>query len=146
MFLHHLSTAILMVSSYMTNTIGQGVSAMFLLDHVDFWIGLIRVVMDVCGPVTIAFVAFGFGSTFVYTRMFVFPIYMIKYAGYETWVLFDGQGFFNLKMVPFLMVLQVLNIHWCFLIFKMFARFAFKGEAIDMHSKDKMKKKTAQTT
>ena len=145
MFLHHLATAILIMSSYMTNTIGQGVSCMFLNDHADFWIGMIRVVMDVSGPVTIGLVAFGFGSTFVYTRMFVFPFYMIKFAGWDQWVLFDGQGFFNTKMTPFLMVLQVLNIYWCFLIFKMFARFASKGEAIDMHSKDTIKKPARKT-
>ena len=46
---------------------------MFVLDNADFWIGLIRVVMDVTGPITIGLVALGLGSMFVYTRMIVFP-------------------------------------------------------------------------
>ena len=145
MFLHHLVTAILILTSYMTNTIVQGVSCMFVLDHADFWIGMIRVVMDVSGPATIGLVAFGFGSTFVYTRIYVFPFFIIKYAGFDQWVLFDGQGFFNTKMMSFLMVLHLLNVYWCILIFKMFARFASKGEAIDMHNKDTMKKPAMKT-
>ena len=147
MFLHHLATAILIMGSYMTNSFCGGAVVMFVLDHADVWIGLIRVVIDAAGATVIALVAFGFGSMFVYTRIIVFPFEVIKYTAFDQWVLIDGNGLINTKLGPFLMVLHMLNIHWCFLIFKMFARFASKGEAIDMHSKDTMKKtKDAKTT
>ena len=64
MFLHHLATAILIMGSYMTNSFCGGAVVMFVLDHADVWIGLIRVVIDAAGATVIALVAFGFGTMF----------------------------------------------------------------------------------
>ena len=83
MFLHHLATAILIMGSYMTNSFCGGAVVMFVLDHADVWIGMIRVVMDACSTPVISLVAFCFGTMFVYTRIIVFPFEVIKYTAFD---------------------------------------------------------------
>ena len=67
------------------------------------------------------------------------------YAGFDQWVLNDGSGFINDKCAPLLMVLQMLNVYWFFLIFRMIFRFAEKGKAVDIQSRDTIKKETEKT-
>ena len=137
MFLHHLLTTSLIVGSYLTNTVNCGVVVMMILDHADIWIGFMRVVIDIAGMFSLVLTMTGVLSTWFYTRIYVFPFEVVKYAAFDQWALSDGTGWINLIFGTFLLVLQVLNVHWFLLLIRATLHYSMSGERIDMQSQDK---------
>ena len=146
MFLHHLLTTSLMVGSYLTNTVNCGIVVMMILDHADIWIGFVRVVADVGSMGTIVFTFFGVLTSWFYTRIYVFPFEVVKYAAFDQWALSDGTGWINLVFGTFLLVLQVLNVHWFLLLGRAAVHYASSGERVDLQSADKLDTQKAKST
>ena len=80
--LHHILTIVLVGYSYITNVIPIGGSVMLIMDASDIFTALFKLTVDVSDRM-LAPCYFLMVSTWIYFRMWFFPIYLIKEIWYQ---------------------------------------------------------------
>ncbi|MBN3310059.1 CERS5 synthase, partial [Amia calva] len=122
MFIHHLATISLISFSYVNNMLRVGTLVMCLHDTSDFLLEAAKLAnyakyQRVCDTVFAMF-----GAVFVFTRLIIYPCWILNTTLFESWAIigpYPSWWLFN----ALLLVLQVLHIIWSYLI----VRIAFKA-------------------
>lgn len=129
MTLHDLCTISLITLSYLYNFQYAGILVLFLHDCSDIPIYITKSIVDSSYTKLIFSSYISMCIIWIYTRLYVFPYHMI-YVGLK----FDFDGNFNyqLVMISFLIILQVLHIYWFLLFLAMGHKFIFTGAHDDI--------------
>jgi hypothetical protein len=130
MILHHLTTILLMVISYLTNFTRVGASILLLHDAADVFLEVAKIFhyIDIGGRNKIVctvskFMCDGlfvvFAVTFFVTRLIIYPRYILYSVFIESQAEF-GTDWLGYKVFCVLLsILQLLHIFWFYLIAKM---------------------------
>ncbi|CDW74039.1 asc1-like protein [Stylonychia lemnae] len=114
--LHHIITIALVGVSYCTNCLPVGTVIMLIMDGSDIFVALFKMCVDV--NEIVQNVVFGImASTWFYSRIYFFPIYVMKPFYDQAWfhehpVAQPVARF----LIVFLGILQVLNVFWFYLM------------------------------
>ena len=143
MILHHLTTILLLVFSFITNHTRVGSSILLLHDSSDVFLESAKVFnytskakghdwAKICCDIFFAC----FAVTFLVTRLVIFPRYIIFSVFFEAPNHFGTEwaGFWFFCML--LVILQILHIFWFYLIAKMIYRLLSTGIEKDERSDD----------
>lgn len=133
MFLHHVAAVCLYPGFILSNVMGVGVVLAWLHDIADIAVNFTRLVL-VMDMKIVAFLGYlVMISLWVYTRLLILPMYIYRIlTGYS---FPDHIWHFNFLIyleITFLMIMQVLHVHWFILFLKIGKRFITKGQAVDM--------------
>ncbi|KAI4535605.1 hypothetical protein MG293_014831 [Ovis ammon polii] len=125
--IHHLAAVSLMSFSWCANYIRSGTLVMIVHDVADIWLESAKMFSYAGWKQTCNALFFIFSAVFLISRLIIFPFWIL----YCTLILplhylqpFFSYIFLNLQ----LMVLQVLNLYWSYLILKMLKRSIFTKE------------------
>lgn len=151
MILHHVSTIILVLFSYLTNYTRVGAAILFLHDIADIFLeaakifnylskgvdsnkrAWIRSWAKTCCDILFAL----FAIIFFITRLVIYPKYILYSIIYETPVYFNVFEWFGYWIFAVLLiVLQFLHIFWFYLIVVMIYRLVTTGIEKDERSDD----------
>ena len=127
MILHHLTTIALVMSSYLTNFTRIGSSILLLHDLSDVFLESAKVMNYIslanskvrwlkicCDSLFVVF-----AITFVITRLYIYPRYVISSVLFEASVEFGREWIGYWAFVVMLVTLQLLHIFWFYLIARM---------------------------
>lgn len=135
MLLHHSIACYLVTFSYMLNYLRIGSLVLLLHGATDVLIYASKAIVDTPWIHLIAVSYFGLVSVFVWFRIYVFPVYIMKSAWIES-IAEAGPdrnyawGFLNFALC----VLLVLHMYWFGLIIKSGVFFRRTGQAKDLQS------------
>ncbi|XDC84279.1 hypothetical protein R6Z07F_015452 [Ovis aries] len=131
--IHHLAAVSLMSFSWCANYIRSGTLVMIVHDVADIWLESAKMFSYAGWKQTCNALFFIFSAVFLISRLIIFPFWIL----YCTLILplhylqpFFSYIFLNLQ----LMVLQVLNLYWSYLILKMLKRSIFTKSIRDVRS------------
>ncbi|XP_043934340.1 ceramide synthase 3 [Protopterus annectens] len=131
--IHHLSAIVLLSFSWCANYIRVGTIVMIVHDASDVFLESAKMMLY-AGFSHLANIQFTFFTlVFLVSRLIYFPFWII----HCTWVYpvniyppFFGYYFFNVMLV----ILQILNLYWAYLILKMVAKLMFSDIKHDERS------------
>jgi ceramide synthetase len=143
MIIHHFATIGLIAGSYVSNFTRVGLTIIFIHDVADIFLESAKVVnyinlanKQMTWLHTLSTVQFViFAITFVITRLFIYPFYVLNSVFFEGREVFGGwQGYYFFSVL--LSVLQCLHIFWFYLIARMAYRLVTTGTDKDERSDD----------
>ncbi|XP_020846567.1 ceramide synthase 6 isoform X3 [Phascolarctos cinereus] len=128
MFLHHLATISLITFSYVNNMARVGTLVMCLHDAADALLEAAKMAnyakfQKLCDLMFVMF-----AIVFITTRLGIFPLWVLNTTLFESWEIvgpYPSWWVFNLL----LLLIQVLNCFWSYLIIKIACKAISKGKA-----------------
>ncbi|XP_058150606.1 ceramide synthase 3 [Dasypus novemcinctus] len=116
--IHHLAALSLMSFSWCCNFIRSGTLVMIVHDVADIWLESAKMFSYARWKQTCNTLFFIFSATFFITRLVIFPFWILYYT--LILPLYHVEPFFSYIFLNLqLIILQVLNLYWAFLIMKM---------------------------
>jgi hypothetical protein len=134
MILHHIVAAMLIFSSYMNGFWNIGIFVLVQMDISDFFIGIVRLIMDFAGPIANFIVYIFIMSSWFHFRFLAYVKCVLWTFGLGGRLSVDNYTDV-VTVIDFLLVaLLGLNIYWFILLGMMGYRLAFKGQSHDLQN------------
>lgn len=135
MMLHHTIACFLLCFSFLLGYVRIGTLVLLLHDISDVFIYASKAIVDTPWIHLIAVSYFGLAASFVWFRIYVFPVYIMRSAWVESVTEVDsdrefGWGFLNFALC----VLLLLHMYWFGLIVKSGLVFRKTGQPKDLQS------------
>jgi ceramide synthetase len=139
MLLHHCMTLLLISLAYFMNYVTVSHLVLFLHDISDLFLDWARATADTHLQALTRTMSVGVVLSWLYTRLYLFPVYLIDAAYWHTSIP-DEEIYGKHLLGSMLHVLLVLHIYWFILIVKMAFRLTIAKKEIDIGERFDAKK------
>ena len=126
MLLHHIATITLISFSWVSNKVRVGMLVVVLHDMADIALEIAKMCLYANFQKTSTTMYKVFAVTWIITRLYIFPKYVIYSTMYELPEII-GIAPADIFMIAFLIVLQILHVFWTYFLIKGILNFKKKG-------------------